>query len=503
MPDIGRVLRKRYIMALSIIALLVLVSQFIIQFTIQLESGDSTVINIAGRQRMLSQRINKCVFGLDQAKDEGEKAHYREELMTSVALWERSHSGLLYGDNELSLKGQNSPEVIELFSQVDPFYQNILKSAKDIIMEEGKNELDITYKLGIIKDNEQSFLKIMDTIVFQYDNEAKDKIKVIRTTEIILMIFTFMVLALEARFIFFPAECSINNAFKELSENQDNIKKLFEIAPAALFLMRSPDLKVLQMNSLAEQFTQNFMNEGKANCLLKYFEDNLENNNDLVRKMVEGEAFVQEEALLKSKDSLKAVLVSASAIHYKDTSAMILSMMDISRQKQAESILKKYATTDELTGLLNRRSGKVIMDNAVERSKVEMQSIAVAFCDMDGLKYVNDTFGHEEGDWYIVAIAEAIKNNLREDDFAFRYGGDEIVIILNNCDEEKSIIIMKRINNSIERKKNEFEKLYNMSISMGIVNLLSKEATTSDDLIAKADNLMYEEKRRKKAERVD
>jgi diguanylate cyclase (GGDEF)-like protein len=140
------------------------------------------------------------------------------------------------------------------------------------------------------------------------------------------------------------------------------------------------------------------------------------------------------------------------------------------------------------------------MDNAVERSKSEMQSLHVSFCDIDSLKYVNDTFGHDEGDWYIIAIADAIKANLREDDFAFRYGGDEIIIIINNCDDERSAMIIKRINNSIEIKKNEFDKPYNMSISIGTVSLFTKEPITSDDLIAKADNLMYEEKKRKKAQ---
>lgn len=85
---------------------LVLLSQFVIQFTIHLESADSTVINIAGRQRMLSQRINKCAFGFNQAKDESERAHYLDELKISVALWERSQNGLLYGDKELGLPGR-------------------------------------------------------------------------------------------------------------------------------------------------------------------------------------------------------------------------------------------------------------------------------------------------------------------------------------------------------------------------------------------------------------
>jgi hypothetical protein len=85
---------------------------------------------------------------------------------------------------------------------------------------------------------------------------------------------------------------------------------------------------------------------------LKYFEDNLENDRDLVRKIVERKNFDHEEALLKSSKSLKAVLVSANTIYYHNTPAMILSMMDISRQKHAESVLKKYASIDELTDCL-------------------------------------------------------------------------------------------------------------------------------------------------------
>ncbi|MBW9157194.1 diguanylate cyclase domain-containing protein [Clostridium tagluense] len=500
MPKIGNILRKRYIVALSIIAFLVLLSQFVIQVTIQLKSGDSTVINIAGRQRMLSQRISKCAFGFNQAKDEAERTHYLDELKNSVALWERSQNGLLYGDKELGLPGRNSTDIMSRFYKVDFFYQKILKAAKDIMVQGDKNELDITYNLGVIKDNEQSFLQLMDSIVFQYNDEAKNKISVIRTTEIFLMIFIFMVLVLEVKFIFLPAERSIDNTFKEISEKQDNIQRIFEIAPTALFLMRLPDLKVLQMNSLAKRFTNNSSVQDDSDYLLKYFENNLENHGDLVRKIVEGEAFAHEEAMITSGDSVKAVLVSANNIYYHNTQAMILSMMDISKQKHSEAILKKYATMDELTGLLNRRSGRIIMDNAVERSKMEMQSIAVSFCDIDSLKYVNDTYGHEEGDWYIIAIGEAIKANLRQDDFAFRYGGDEIVIIFNNCDEDKSTMIIERINNSIERKQNEFQKPYNMGVSIGTVNFFSKENTTSDDLIAKADNIMYEEKKRKKTQ---
>ncbi|AFM43364.1 diguanylate cyclase (GGDEF) domain-containing protein [Desulfosporosinus acidiphilus SJ4] len=502
MTEIGKVLRKRYIIGLSLIAFLVLLGQCVIQYTIQQESGYSMVINIAGRQRMLSQRITKCALGYELDHNASDRTHYLEELKESVDEWESSRDKLLYGDQVTGLSGQNSAAIISLYAKLDPYYQKILTAAQDIIVGGNTKEPLSDNNLATIQANEESFLKVMDAIVFQYTTEANNKISVIRTTGVALMLLTFIVLMLEVRFIFRPAERIIDDSFNSISDNNENIEKLFELAPAALFLMRLPDLKVLRMNSLAEQFTGTSFESNESDSLLKYLEENLENDSNLVEKMVEGIAFADEEAVFKTEDSVKAVLVSASTFHYENNPAMILSMMDISRRKNAEEILKKYASTDELTGLLNRRSGKIILDNAIERAKAENTDLAVSFCDIDGLKYVNDTFGHEEGDWYIIAIAEAITSNLRKGDFAFRYGGDELILIFNNCDEEKSRIIVKRINNSIERKKIEFEKPYNMSLSIGTVHLLSKDNTSADDLIAEADNLMYEEKKRKKVQRL-
>lgn len=503
LSEITAVLRKRYVLALSITALLVFLSQVIIQFNIHSEAADSTVINIAGRQRMLSQRITMCALGLYLAGDDEEKAYYLEELKESVDLWEQSQKGLLNGDEELGLPGRNSAEVRSLYSQLDPTYRQILFAARGIINGEDGNRENISNNLEIIKDNEQSFLKRMDAIVFQYNKEADHKVFVIRITEVILMFVIFVVLGLEARLIFRPAERSLAKTFEEIHAYNDNIRKLFEIAPAALFLMGLPDLKVLQMNTLAEVFTGGSDPKDKLESLLNYFENNLENDCDLIRKIVEGETFADEEAVLKAGDSLKVVLVSGSTIYYESTPAIILSMMDISKQKNAEGILRKYADTDELTGLLNRRSGKLILNNAVERSKEERESLAVSFCDIDGLKVVNDTFGHEEGDWYILSVAQAIQENLREEDFAFRYGGDEIVVIHKNCDEGKAAIISERIHRSIERKRLEAGKSYNMSISIGTVIVNSEKTTTADRLIAQADNLMYQEKKRKKLQRIN
>lgn len=83
---IGRMLRKRYIIALSIIAFLVVFSQVIIQYSITKQQDDSRVVNISGRQRMLSQRINKDAFGLYVSVDEKEQKLYLDELTQSLDL---------------------------------------------------------------------------------------------------------------------------------------------------------------------------------------------------------------------------------------------------------------------------------------------------------------------------------------------------------------------------------------------------------------------------------
>lgn len=499
MKNIGYQLRKKYTLALSIIILLVLVSQCVIQLTIRHDLNYSRVINIAGRQRMLSQQITKDAFGILSSVDKAERARYRSEFEKALLLWEKSHQGLLHGDQSAGLPGSNSAKVKELFSKANPYFKQIAAASHRILADrEWKKEILLS-NLQTIKQNEPHFLILMNEIVFQYDTESKHSVRLIQGMELLLMAFTLLVLAMEARFIFWPAEKSIQKTFAEITERNENILKLFEIAPTALFLLVPPELTIVRMNSLAEAFVESSPEHTAGKSLLGYFKESLESQQDLLDKMVRGEHFSYEEATLSSLNHIKAVLVSSNTLLYKNTPSIIVSMMDISRQKHAESILKKYATVDELTGLLNRHSGKSIMDNVIERAYEEKRDLAVCFCDIDGLKAVNDAYGHQEGDWYIAAVAEAIQTNLREDDFAFRYGGDELVLLLNNCSQEKASMITKRINHSIDRKGKEHERPYLMSVSIGVANLLLRENATADDMIAQADILMYEEKKRKKA----
>ncbi len=101
-----------YILALSAIAILTITGQALIQYSLIKQSHDSRIINIAGRQRMLSQRLTKSALALQFAQKHEDRKVWAKELSFVVNLWERSHLGLLDGDAELGLPGTNSQTII-------------------------------------------------------------------------------------------------------------------------------------------------------------------------------------------------------------------------------------------------------------------------------------------------------------------------------------------------------------------------------------------------------
>lgn len=122
-------LRKMYFLALLLLISTLLLTQIVIQYTLRLNEDDARVINIAGRQRMLSQKISKSALALAGSSDAEGKSRYLAELSSSLDLWQLSHHGLLQGDPELGLPGSNSRQIIELFKGIEPQYDAIVQAA--------------------------------------------------------------------------------------------------------------------------------------------------------------------------------------------------------------------------------------------------------------------------------------------------------------------------------------------------------------------------------------
>ncbi len=225
-----------YILALSAIAILTITGQALIQYSLIKQSHDSRIINIAGRQRMLSQRLTKSALALQFAQKHEDRKVWAKELSFVVNLWERSHLGLLDGDAELGLPGTNSQTIIKMFRAIEFNHQAMLLAARAILklesrsMEssnngENRHSAVIIHHVKLILSNEADFLEGMDGIVFQYDKEAKLKIDRLKQNELLLMTMTLLVLFLEGLFIFRPMINRIKLAFSSLLESEEEIRQ--------------------------------------------------------------------------------------------------------------------------------------------------------------------------------------------------------------------------------------------------------------------------------------
>jgi diguanylate cyclase (GGDEF)-like protein/PAS domain S-box-containing protein len=203
---------------------------------------------------------------------------------------------------------------------------------------------------------------------------------------------------------------------------------------------------------------------------------------------------------LKKDGSEFPALLSNSCI--KDDNGNVLAKVgvvrDITEIKEAQKKLQVYATMDILTGALNRRAGLVILEKQIQLCKRNNWDLTICYIDVDGLKDVNDTYGHQEGDDYILFVTNVLKEIIRESDGLCRLGGDEFLLMLPECDVPKADMVLKRIVKSLDEHNVRNSKPYKISFSYGLVKYDFVEQPKIGRLIAKADMEMYKHKNKKK-----
>jgi diguanylate cyclase (GGDEF)-like protein len=152
--------------------------------------------------------------------------------------------------------------------------------------------------------------------------------------------------------------------------------------------------------------------------------------------------------------------------------------------------LRHEATHDALTGVLNRRAFRGRL--AVEAAKPEA-AFALILCDMDNLKRVNDTLGHEAGDLALRLLADALRTGLRRDD-AYRLGGDEFAVVLAGASELDAERVLRRLQHAVSRAARP--PISTIEASFGLA--VYEPGESSDRLVARVDAILYEAKRRRR-----
>ncbi|RJQ48134.1 MAG: sensor domain-containing diguanylate cyclase [Nitrospiraceae bacterium] len=174
---------------------------------------------------------------------------------------------------------------------------------------------------------------------------------------------------------------------------------------------------------------------------------------------------------------------------------------DITSLKEAEQTLRSMSFIDDLTGLHNRRGFMTLAEQQLKTARRDKKRMLCIFADLDNMKWINDTLGHPAGDPALKDIANILKQTFRESDIIARTGGDEFVILATETVDVNSESLTGRLQKHLDAYNAEKKKPFTLSLSIGITHFDPEHPCPVDELIYKADTLMYKHKHEKRAGR--
>lgn len=176
----------------------------------------------------------------------------------------------------------------------------------------------------------------------------------------------------------------------------------------------------------------------------------------------------------------------------------LIVIHDITDLKQLEEKLLELSLIDELTGLNNRRGFYVLADQFIQMVRRMRLKAAIIFIDMDNLKTINDTFGHAEGDRALMDTANLLRNTCRSSDILARIGGDEFVILVIESEDNGAEAMLARFNAQLGKFNKHESRKYPIAVSSGAAHYSLDAPCTVEELLERADRIMYENKQAKK-----
>lgn len=278
--------------------------------------------------------------------------------------------------------------------------------------------------------------------------------------------------------------------FKNLPKKKDYFDWFMKSSPD-LIVISDSNHKVLECSDSTEKFLGYTKTEliGKSISELYY---NPADRHKLLRLLQKTGNVIDYETRLKTKSG-RMVLISTSMTYYRDEKGHVLGTLgiakDIRRRKELEHKLALMAITDGLTRLYDRGHFNVMINKSVDIANHRKSPLSLILLDLDGFKEYNDTNGHLEGDRVLNTVGHVLHEMIRpKTDTAYRYGGDEFVILLPGLFEDAATRIAEKI-----RRKTEHLFKHKITSSIGVSRLRPYQSSYS--LIKSADEAMYKSKK--------
>lgn len=285
---------------------------------------------------------------------------------------------------------------------------------------------------------------------------------------------------------------------KEMNENYEDV---FQNSIDAQFIIDTDTGKIIKANNAVFRI----FGFNKEDIINKEFselfpEQKLKSRKALLDNFnIHDGVLVQE--FLNAKGEILHMEMILTIISWKEEMAILTSMRDVSKRVEAEKELEKTYTKmkilsriDPLTNLLNRRAMMEAIENEIIRFERNNEPFVLIICDIDDYKKVNDTYGHDAGDFVLVSIADLMRSSIRKQDVIGRWGGDEFLLLLPQTDANGGKHVAVNIKRQIASTTFNFSgNDVFLTMTFGISEF--KEKLGLKGCIKQADNALYKGKK--------
>ena len=292
---------------------------------------------------------------------------------------------------------------------------------------------------------------------------------------------------------------AIENArlFEEVEEQRLYLAGVLRDAPDAIVTL-DDRFQIVEWNAGAERLFGYSQEEAVGQNIdhLVAKPDVIEEAVRLTQTVMGGREVPSTEAVRYRKDGspVDVILAGSPILVGDELIGAVAVYTDITARVRMEETLLALALVDELTGLYNRRGFLTLAGQQLKTANRAKRRLLLLFADLDGLKQINDAFGHPEGDQALIEVADVLKETFRESDIIARFAGDEFVVLAIETDGLPAKVLTTRLQENLEARNAREGRRYKLSLSMGIARYDPEHPCSLDDLLTRADRAMYKQK---------
>ncbi|TAK90744.1 MAG: diguanylate cyclase [Burkholderiaceae bacterium] len=448
---------------------------------------DTVVINIAGRQRMLTERMTKALLLLQDATNPEAARSARDELRDSAQQFTQTLAAFQHGGPVIYSNGKkftippladaDTAEMLatgqRLWAGIEPLIQPLLPAT---LPPPGKNDADLITAIAVMRRDGPALVRTMNQLTTQIEMHAT------RSTRYLRAVHTGAFLLALANFVVILT--LLRRRYREALRGLEVLRDLIDQIGAGVCLVDDQG-RILAANKAAGAL----IGRDAARLQGMLFERLLERDEDVwVSHLPDG--------------NVRALDVVHGSFNAAQISGTVMTLLDVSSRYTERNLLRHLANHDQLTGLPNRRLLYDRMLQALAHARRSHSKIGVALIDINGFKSINDQYGHAAGDAVLCQVAQRLAAAVREGDTLARVGGDEYVGLFPGPIETAELDhLMQRLHECFSQpfETDIAQVKLTVRASIGLAEY-PRDGETTDTLLRAADKAMYRIKHSEAAE---